>query len=569
MNKLFNKIATLSVGLAMAVGVGVAVGLSQKESMPAKATPGASPMTSVFNSKSWGVSSGDSWVSTTAGSAFNQDKGIQVYKNVTAVAVSSETYSGISKISVNAGTSKEATATVKVKVGDGTFKTWSISKNTANEDHDFDFSPIESGKVTLSVAAFSASAYCKSITITFDAGPQVNNVTLNKSSVTIDKNETATATITVSADAGASYTLAASSSNESIATASIDGTTLTVSSHDSYGNATITVSAGGRSASLLVKVVDPNSLKFLQQCTSANEITDGQQYVIAGFVSGDTYLFNAKAETSQVAGEVNSNSWNDTFGTSSIRTMRADYAMYAFSFAGNNTDGFTIQDLNDKYLGQTSGANFSRWDSVTDDKGKWTITQSDKFGSFKISNKNDNSRVFAINSDGKFAPYFNNNIDGASYFYVEIYKVVDLTGITTLSITCDGEGGNSANWSTLEGQFNGITNLAWKAYYKHAAYEKTGSGLDTVVTPLENTIDAVAQFVAKYDYIVGKYNKGQGQASYTDFIGRDPAAIGGSSRFYSPTFNENSALIGTIIIASMVGLAIVGSYLLIKRRKER
>ena len=171
MNKFLTKIIGASLAIAMMIGGAVGVNTA-KEAKRLDATPGDSPMTSVFNSKSWGISSGDGWTSTTDGYAFDNSRGVQVTKGNTGVAVSNESYTNISNINVTAGTASKATATISVKVGNGTAKTWNISKNTPNTAHDFAFSPTETGNVTLSVSATGASAYCSQIVITYTSGGQ-------------------------------------------------------------------------------------------------------------------------------------------------------------------------------------------------------------------------------------------------------------------------------------------------------------------------------------------------------------------------------------------------------------
>ena len=170
--KLITKIVGATLGLALAVGVGFGVANNNKTAREVNATPGASPMTSVFNSKSFGVSSGDGWDSTTDGYALDASRGIQVSKGNSAVAVSKETYTNITNINVTGGSASKGTGTISVKVGSGTAKSWTLAKGTADTGHDFPFSPAESGKVTLTVSADAgtASIYCKNITITYSGG---------------------------------------------------------------------------------------------------------------------------------------------------------------------------------------------------------------------------------------------------------------------------------------------------------------------------------------------------------------------------------------------------------------
>ena len=170
MNKFLTKIATAFVGMAMAVGVGVAIELNSHASS-AQAAPGASPMTSTFSSKSWGVSGGDTWVSDNDAFGTNA-KGIQVTASLSgAGATSSETYSNISKISVNAATTASGVGDITIKVGTGSAQTiCELNSNSTSADYDLDYETPVSGKVTFVVNCSTNSLYLKSITITYGGG---------------------------------------------------------------------------------------------------------------------------------------------------------------------------------------------------------------------------------------------------------------------------------------------------------------------------------------------------------------------------------------------------------------
>ena len=184
MNKLFTKIAALSVGLAMAIGVGVAVGSRAKEATPVHATPGTSPMKSTFNSKSWGVSSGDTWSSDKDAYQYSSPN-VQVTAAYSgAGCTSNETYSNITKISVNALTTSKGVGNITIKVGNGSAQTiCSLSKNTTATDYNLTYSTPVSGKVTMVVNCSTNSVYVRSITITYNATTPLTGITLSGTEV--------------------------------------------------------------------------------------------------------------------------------------------------------------------------------------------------------------------------------------------------------------------------------------------------------------------------------------------------------------------------------------------------
>ena len=123
--------------------------------------------------------------------------------------------------------------------------------------------------------------------------------------------------------------------------------------------------------------------------------------------------------------------------------------------------------------------------------------------------------------------------------------------------TCNAAGTSApstSDWAAFASKF-GVLSAAEKAEALAAEAHEDGSLLEKAM--------------AKYDYIVGKYNKGQGLSAYSDFINRNPLQIGGITLRGQSLFSETNAIIAVSIIASMAAVALVGSYLLIRRRKER
>ena len=347
-------------------------------------------------------------------------------------------------------------------------------------------------------------------------------------------------------------------------------TVLSAGTHDGKN---INIYYGGKttSAKLSVKV---SGWQFLRQLTDASDIESGKDYVIAGFNDSKTYLLGAPAAaTSQIAGSENADSWleNDMSG---LRSMRADLGQYAWTITGDSETGFTLVDVNGKYLGHANGSNnktsFTRYDAAqtgsNESKTLWRISDGVSYGSFGIVNKAATTRGIILNNANTFGAYATSNVNGTDYMNVEIYEIVDVSEMPMLSITCDGEGNNTANWSALSATFSGLSNI-YKSYYRHASYNVTGTGLSTTVTATKGTNSSVAQFAAKYDYIVNKPSY-----SNEDFIGRQGTdydlfkSSQDAMLFYAPADRNNSFVIA--MIASLSVTAVTGAFLLARKRRE-
>ena len=114
----------------------------------------------------------------------------------------------------------------------------------------------------------------------------------------------------------------------------------------------------------------------------------------------------------------------------------------------------------------------------------------------------------------------------------------------------------SGNWTTMGANYSGS-----QAYFlAKTASPRDGDGL----TP---TGDVIQKALARYDFIVGKYNKGQGLTAYTDFMNRDPDAIGSSIRVLN-NIVSNTAVSTTVVIISVLAITTLGGYFLLRKRKE-
>lgn len=119
--------------------------------------------------------------------------------------------------------------------------------------------PLKVGTTTITVTAGDKSDTC-TLTVT-DSTPKVNSITLNKNSAELDLNGTKTVVLTptVNADIGADTTVTWTSNNPSVAIVSKSTGTknesITITAKG-VGNATITASCGGKTATCTINVID-------------------------------------------------------------------------------------------------------------------------------------------------------------------------------------------------------------------------------------------------------------------------------------------------------------------------
>ncbi len=166
--------------------------------------------------------------------------------------------------------------------------------------------------------------------------------------------------------------------------------------------------------------------------------------------------------------------------------------------------------------------------------GTWTGGIGGDYNSvvFTIGGSSNNRRISAID--------------------VNYFSVVDYPSSFLSNITCDNgvTRPNTSKWSSMSTNYG----------YLFAADKKTMK--DTSANQSGTTIQKA---VARYDYIVGKYNKGQGLTSYNDFMDRDPATISGSGVFNMNVENNSSIL---IVVISALSLFTLGAAFIYKKKRK-
>ena len=136
--------------------------------------------------------------------------------------------------------------------------------------------------------------------------------------------------------------------------------------------------------------------------------------------------------------------------------------------------------------------------------------------------------------------------------------------MNALDEECSGLAVTTGTWSTLSGKWTtmGTSYSGSQAYFlAKTASPRDGDGL----TP---TGDVIQKALARYDFIVGKYNKAQGLTAYNDFMSRDPSPIGASAKIMPMITGESGVTVSVIIIVSMVSLTAIGGFFFIKKKKE-
>ena len=317
--------------------------------------------------------------------------------------------------------------------------------------------------------------------------------------------------------------------------------------------------SGEKSATCTVSVVNL-TYGFFYQVTDASTLNANDKVVLAVHDGNNVHVMTTTPTSgNKMPTEVVdvSSRWTDTFGSSSIKSFRINQSVSLWTLGGSSS-GWTFAN-GSVYLKAPGNSTDLNTNATA---GEFTLSAG-SYGTFRMQSSTASRAVAYQTATSVFGHYATSNIkDDGAYYDIEIYKLVE--SVTSLgTLTCTGNGSYTGDWSSFTTAFTNLS-LGEKAYYKHASYSSTGVGTETTVAATYNTFDAVAQFVAKYDYIVAKY----GTTSNPDFIGRNPAPLGGSKLVLNSLMGENTNTIATIVIISLVSVTAIGGYFFIKRREE-
>ena len=322
------------------------------------------------------------------------------------------------------------------------------------------------------------------------------------------------------------------------------------------GKATITLSA-----------TDSNGQEYFVPTSDINvvEVVTGSYVKYTSVSDGDTVAIACDTVGTQLSGIANK------IGTYVFYDM-APANIYDFTLEASG-DYFALKNSEDKYLNWVKDTELSLVDEVGDN-ALWSITFEDE--NAIISNKaldGDTHRYLAWNnvaSTPRFAAYKTGQTP------IQLYGpsqeiVISENGLAfinnLLSYTCDEDGKTAPSksvWSSLNTQYDATGDDTIPTEDKDLFRTITAVEHASPVT----TREKVEQAMAKYDYIVGKYNKTQGLTEdYPDFINRNPAALKNISAPTIGTSSTNTAIIVVSVIA-IVSVSSIGVLLVLKRRKN-
>ena len=135
------------------------------------------------------------------------------------------------------------------------------------------------------------------------------------------------------------------------------------------------------------------------------------------------------------------------------------------------------------------------------------------------------------------------------------------------NLTCDATGENGPSftsghdWTTMNSFYNGL-DAEEKSRLHDATFTVSGSGSSTVVTATGDTVQSVAEAMARYDYILAKY----GTSEYANFIGRTVTKMA-PARMIGETISSSSSTI-IIVVVALTSITSIGVLLVIKRRRS-
>lgn len=331
------------------------------------------------------------------------------------------------------------------------------------------------------------------------------------------------------------------------------------------------------------EAIAPGSAKLSYEATdSLGEVYTGKtnEITVVNKVSGDyvkytsvslgdtvTLVCDAEEIKTQLAGIVKINS-----------NFVGDYAFYETAPAslydltlveGTAEDSFAFETSDSKYLVWESNNTLNLAEEITANSS-WAINF-DESGNALISNVADSTRLIKWNNTTpRFSTYTSEQTP------IQLYGpsqeiVISENGLAfinnLLSYTCDDSGETAPSvsaWGNLNTQYDATGDDAIPTEDKDLFKGITAVEHASPVT----TREKVEQAMAKYDYVVAKYNIGQGLTTkYPDFIDRDPAPLRNISAPTLGTNSSNTAIIVVTVIA-VVSVSSIGVLLVLKRRKN-
>ncbi len=256
--------------------------------------------TYTFNSLSWGAKNSANedanWTSGAAGNSYSS--GVQVTTGKTgANATSPISFSNVSKVTVYYHqNNKDGVGSIKIQVGSGTEQSFSVTKPSSGggstKNHEYSFSPAETGKVKITVTCTSNSIYIESIKIDYTSGgPSLSSIAVETAPTKITYSEgqmfnPAGLVITRYYDNSTSDTYAYDGHESDFTFSPSTSTALTTS------DASVTITYGGKSTTQAI-TVSAATTETYDLVTDASDLEAGDEIIILD-EDGDNALSNTQ-----------------------------------------------------------------------------------------------------------------------------------------------------------------------------------------------------------------------------------------------------------------------------------
>lgn len=404
-------------------------------------------ITYTFNSKSWGATVDEeeaNWTSGKDGNSLQTGQGVQVTAGVTgANATSPVSFTNISKIVVTYSTnSSKGAGNIKIKIGDNTEKTLSVTKTggTTDRETSVNVSPTESGNVKLTVDCTTNSIYVKSVTITYSSGT-ATTTTIDASGISNTDVYTGTsagtlaASVTKNSDGSAvsDAVVTWSSNNEDVATINESTGEITLVA---LGTVTFTATYAGDATyagssdtyDMTVTSSAPDQLFFL--VNDENDLAAGDKIII---VSGEKAMSTTQNDNNR--GETDIKDLKETDGSIRVPTSTDVQILTLEGESGawylNTGSGYLYAASDTKNYLRTE----AKAEADKDDNAKAVITFPGDNASIVFQGTNSRKDLRYNSSSNLFSCYASTSDMAA----VQIYKYKATATVSINSACTDGE----------------------------------------------------------------------------------------------------------------------------------
>ena len=405
-------------------------------------------------------------------------------------------------------------------------------------------STLEADNRTISDYNSSSTGYAQPNSDTvgsFDDNPV--KLSLDKTSVTLDVGDIVTITATAQNGTGdVSWT----TSDASVASLSASiGNVVTVTA-ESTGSATITASYSGLSKTCAIAVAG--------SLTSDYSLTVGSPYI--NDVPYKMYFYSTSNSTNYYfTGDM-----SGSYGATTTTVSGAKDIYFEENGAGQNIYFFDQNSLKQYLFVNYSSNKYYFKYSTSIPSNPWIFkTQGSDYACMTYQ-ANDNTCTFG--TYGTFTTFNGYSLDSYTTNYEMDFISSDTTGATALMeffmdyLICNASGTSAPGYRT---------GISWSSFEDAYKYLDVDSKSTLSVTLSDQSGTTLEQGLARYDYILGKYNTSS-TTPYNDFLGRiSSGRITLNSRsFLLMKFNSLSFIfIGTFAI-----ICGAGCFIIVKRKRK-